>query len=122
MKPLGFFFVGVAHHVQNIVGAAVQGIGINRRLQAGNCGSPLLLQTVKASNTIFTLCQHLLHFAQMLLGFGQELAVGILLDERPIGVFGALGLCVVAVGFFHLSVMDGRDLQLCFGGFGHVGE
>src|SRR5581483_5368488 len=54
--------------------------------------------------------------------FRKKFAVGILLDELLIFLFGAHSMGEVAVRLLHLLVVDVGDLELRLGGLGHVGE
>src|SRR5581483_121551 len=59
---------------------------------------------------------------QALLGFGDQLAVRVLLDEIAIFLFRTRGMREVAIGLLHLAIMDVGDLELGFRRFRHVRE
>ena len=105
---------------KSFVGTAEQGITVDQCLQARDGRRISLPQVIEASDVVFALGQNFLYFAQALLGFLQKFAVGILQDHLPVFFLGAHRVRVVAIGLFHLLVVDVRDFQGSLGGFRHV--
>ena len=116
-------FVRLSHHIQRLVGFAVKRITFHQRLQAGYGSRVRAFEEIKTANAELALGDNFLHLQQPFSGFPDHLlVVGILHDHLAIFLLGANGVGEVAVGLFHLLVMDIGDFHLGLGGFRHVGK
>ena len=75
---------------------------------------------VEGAGRILVKRQNFLHIAQLLLGLGRELAIGILQQQLTAFVLRADGVQRIAVRLVHLFVMDIANPFLRLGGFLHL--
>jgi hypothetical protein len=99
---------------------AEQGILFHHAGQAIGRGRHGALVVVEESGGVLVRSQNLLHIAQLLLGLGRELAIGILQQQLAALVLGADGVHGVAIRLVHLLVMDIANPFLGLRGFLHV--
>src|ERR1019366_7921489 len=121
LGPVAHPIVGIAEHPQRFVGHAEQGILIHHAGQAIGRGRHGALVVVEDGGGVLVGRQNFLHIAQLLLGLGRELTIGILHQQLAALVLGADGVEGVAIRFVHLFVMDIANPFLGLGGFLHVG-
>ncbi len=114
--------VGVADADQHLVALGVKRIGVCNRFKAGKGGNVVFAAPVVAADFEFALGQDLLHFTQALLGARNQRGIGKHVDHLPVFLLGLFGVDGIAVGLFHLLVVDVGDLHLGFGSLGGIGE
>jgi hypothetical protein len=79
---------GVAQVDQHVVHVAVERIGIDDGLVAGDGGGPICVGCVKGGDIGFAGGQRLLHLAQTLFGLRHQRRIGELLQHQAILGFG----------------------------------
>ena len=117
-----FTGVGIADADEHLVALRVERIGVGNGLQAGDGGDKVCAALVVAADLELALGQNLLHVTQPLLGARDEGRIREHVDHLPVLPLGLLSVGEVAVGLFHLLVVDVGHLHLGFGGLGDVGE